>query len=140
MSDAASTTSAQKLTVCVSVSWISNRTSSLTSTLPPVSTKHPLRLRSVTVAFSRESTPSQRAGRLTLTRGADLLSFIRSMRKRAATAAVLRIEISAGFPEFRIEFFVERCLQITDSFRAAGAAFRADHAFDHLNVMRAPER
>src|SRR6185369_1981139 len=69
------TTSAQKLTFCRSVSWISIQTSSFTSTLPPVSTKQPLRLRSVTVPFSRESTPSQRACNLTLARGADLLSF-----------------------------------------------------------------
>src|SRR6185369_7993519 len=76
ISGAASTTSAQKFTICVSVRLISSETSSLTSTLPPVNTKQPLRLKSVTVAFSRASTPSQRAGKFTLTRGADLLSFI----------------------------------------------------------------
>src|SRR5687767_4581566 len=118
MSDAASTTSAQKLTVCISVSWISNRTSSFTSTLPPVSTKQPLRLKSVTVAFSLETTPSQRTGRFTLTRGEDRRSFITLlMSKRAAAAAVLHVEIRSRFPEFGKEFLVERCFQVTDAFR-----------------------
>lgn len=74
ISEASSTTSAQKVTGLVG-SRISSQTNSFTSTLPPVSTKQPLMLRSVTVAFSRERTPSQRAGRFTFMRRADLLSF-----------------------------------------------------------------
>src|ERR1043166_7250394 len=115
---------------------MSKLTNSLTSTLPPLNTKHPLRLMSVTVAVSRESTPSQRAGRFTLTRGAARLAFISlwslfshshpalagcsrarergnrfngfSVRERAAAAAVFDIEIGACFPDLREEFLIER--------------------------------
>src|SRR5438045_9082549 len=62
------------------------------------------------------------------------------MRKRAAGAAVLDIEVSASLPEFREKFLIERCLEITDAFRAAGATLGADHAFDHLDMVRAPQR
>src|SRR5262245_38188246 len=50
------------------------------------------------------------------------------------------VEIGACFPELREEFFVERGFKITDSFRSAGTALGAHHAFDHLDVMRTPER
>src|SRR5688572_8342717 len=171
MSVASSTTSPQTWTGLRSGSRISSQTSSFFSTLPPLNTKQPLRLMSVTVAFSRESTPSQRAGRLTLARGANLLSFAislsvpalrlcvfagdfcrvgipqrpkdakgNSMCERAPTVAVVYVEIGARFPEFGKELLVECCLEITDAFGTAGAAFRANHAFNHLDVMRAPER
>src|SRR6188474_2723205 len=75
MSVAASTTSPQKWTGGWSGRLISSEINSFAATLPPLSTKQPFRLISVTVAFSRELTPSQRAGRFTLARGAALLSF-----------------------------------------------------------------
>jgi len=114
-------------------------------TVPPVSTKHPLRLRSVTVASSRDITPSQRAESLTRARGADLLSFsiagpLKSVGERTTAAVVLRVEMSACFPEFGKEFLVERRFQVADSFRSACAPLSADHALDHLYVMVTPER
>src|ERR1044072_2089099 len=50
------------------------------------------------------------------------------------------VKIGACFPKFRKEFLVECSLEITDSFRPASPSLSADHAFYHLDVMRAPER
>ena len=62
------------------------------------------------------------------------------MSKRTTTVAVLDVEVGACFPKLREEFLIERRLQIANSFRTAGASLRANHALDHLYVMRAPER
>src|SRR5947199_6953862 len=49
-------------------------------------------------------------------------------------------EIRPCFPKLRKELLIERRAEIADTFRPASAAFSSDHALDHLNVMRAPER
>src|SRR5689334_15890736 len=48
--------------------------------------------------------------------------------------------MSSRFPELGEELLVERGFQVTDAFRAPGAALRAHHALHHLDVMRTPER
>src|SRR5918911_2037368 len=60
--------------------------------------------------------------------------------ERTVALSVLRVEIGARLPQFRVESFIECRAQIADAFRAARAAFGADHALDHLDVMRAPQR
>ena len=44
------------------------------------------------------------------------------------------------FPDFGKELLGQRRHQITDAFRAAGAAFHAEHALDHQHMMITPER
>src|SRR5204862_629477 len=61
-------------------------------------------------------------------------------RERKSDVIVFSAEISSRVPQLRKEFLVERSLQIAHTFRAAGAAFSADHALDHLDVMRPPQR
>src|SRR6185503_2014276 len=50
------------------------------------------------------------------------------------------VEIRACFPNFRKELLVESGFKITDAFGSAGATLCTDHALNHLDVMRAPER
>jgi len=38
------------------------------------------------------------------------------------------------------KLLVESSLQVSDTFGATGTALRADHALDHLDVMRTPKR
>src|SRR5436190_22211018 len=59
--------------------------------------------------------------------------------ERTASFTMFEIEISSCFPKLRKEFFIQRCFQIADAFGSASAAFRADHALNHLDVMRAPQ-
>src|SRR5713226_5244674 len=61
-------------------------------------------------------------------------------RKRASLIVVLRAEKRPRLPDFWEEFFIQSFLQIADAFRTARSAFCADHALDHLDVMRAPQR
>ena len=53
---------------------------------------------------------------------------------------MLRGQKRPGFPKLGKEFLVQRLLQIADAFRTAAAGFGADHALDHLAVVRAPQR
>src|SRR5688500_13780233 len=65
---------------------------------------------------------------------------VNSVCKRTTAVAMVYIEIGARFPEFGIKLLIERSFQIADAFRSASAAFRADHSFHHLNVVRSPKR
>ena len=60
-------------------------------------------------------------------------------RKRAFTAAMLRVEVSPRLPQFREELFIKRGLEITNAFGTAGSSFGAHHSFNHLDVVRSPE-
>src|ERR1044072_4441107 len=75
ISAATSTTPAQTEIGVSSGNMISSRMSSFKLTVPPLRTKQPSLLRLVTLASCRPRSPSQRAGSVTLTRGARLRSF-----------------------------------------------------------------
>src|SRR5512140_2294231 len=44
------------------------------------------------------------------------------------------------FPQFREKAFRNSRHQVTDTFRAAGAALHAEHSLDHKNMVISPKR
>src|SRR5215468_5238361 len=64
--------------------------------------------------------------------------FVRS--ERTACGVVPCIQVSTSFPHLWEKTLLEGSSQITDPFRTPGAPFGSNHALNHLNVMRAPER